>query len=59
MKEKLPDRQETYCESFGESGAEVVEHNGDDVLLRDVGVARLEVYLPCSHKIQSILKGNL
>lgn len=50
---------ETYCESFGQFGTEIVEHNGDNVLVRDVCVARLEVHLPHSHEIQGILKGNL
>lgn len=51
--------QKTYCKSFGQSGAEVVKHNGDDVLVRDVRVAGLEVHLPRSHKIQCVLKRNL
>lgn len=49
----------TYSERFGKSGAEVVEDYGDDVLVRDVNVARLEVHLPGSHQIQRVLKRNL
>lgn len=49
----------TYSERFGKPGAEVVEDYGDDVLVRDVHVARLEVHFPGSHQIQGILKRHL
>lgn len=49
----------THSEGFGQPGAEVVEHDGDDVLVRDVGVARFEVHLPRPHQVQGVLKRDL
>lgn len=39
----------TYCKSFRQPGAKIIEHNGDNVLVRDVYVACFEVHFSCSH----------
>lgn len=49
----------TYCKSFRQPCAKIIENNGDDVLVRDEHVAFFEVHFPCSQQIQGILKRNL
>lgn len=48
-----------YRKCFGQSCTEVVENDGDNVLVRDVDIAPIQVDLPGSHQIQRILEGDL
>lgn len=56
---KLKTSINTHCESSRKPRAEIIENNGDDLVMRDVCVTFFEVHFPCSHQIKSILKRNL
>ena len=49
----------THRQGLGQPGPEVVEDDGDDVLVGDVDVAGLQVHPPAAHQVQRLLERYL
>ena len=49
----------THRQGLGQPGPEVVEHDGDDILVGDVDIAGLQVHPPAAHQIQGLLERHL